>query len=88
MSDLTLSDGTEITFDFYKITRREWRGLFDKGEDDAVSDEKVARVCGLTVEKFDNLPYPDFRLLMKTFWEKARDPLADSKNLQGAPSLP
>lgn len=80
MSDLVLSDKTEVTFDFYKINLQEWRGLFSKDEDEKASDEKIARICGLTYEKFINLPYPDYHLLMQEFWKKAKDPLQDSKN--------
>ncbi len=88
MSDVVLSDKTEITFDFYKITLKEWRGLFDKVEDEFASDEKVSRVAGITYQKFVELPYPDYHALMKAFWEKARDPLNDPKNSPSAPTTP
>jgi hypothetical protein len=86
MSDLTLSDGTEITFDFFKINLKEWRGLFDKDEEEFSSDEKIARVCGLTYEQFESLKYPDYHKLMQEFWKKARDPAQDSKNSLSVPT--
>ena len=86
MADVILSDGTEITFDFYKINRREWRGLFDKTESDEESDAKVAKVCGLTYEQFENLPYADYHAMMREFWIRARDPIQDPKNSLSVPT--
>lgn len=85
MADCTLSSGKEIVFDFHKITFREWRGLFDKEEPDEVSDEKIARVGGLTLDELLDLSFADHHLYMNAFWKKARDPLQDSKN---SPSVP
>jgi hypothetical protein len=85
MSDVTLHTGQAITFDFYKITIKEWRSMFEKDEPDEKNSEKVARICGLTLKEFDGLAYPDHFLLMQKFWERARDPLTDPKN---SPSVP
>ena len=86
MSDLTLSNGKEITFDFNKITFRDWRGLFDKDEPDEVSDEKIARVGGLAINELLDLSYVDHQIYMRAFWTRAREPLADPKNSPSAPS--
>ncbi len=85
MSDCTLSTGKEITFDLYKMTYAEWRTLFDKDTPEATSDGLVAKVGGLSLDEYQNLPYPDHVLYDRTFWEKAKNPLADSKN---SPSVP
>jgi len=79
MSDITLSDGREITFDFKKLTITEFRDLRNPekaGEDDK-GDEILARVIGLTKKKLQDLSYYDYRLVTRTFWERAIDPLSD-----------
>ncbi len=86
MADFIMSDGKEITFDFHKITFREWRGLFDKSEPDEVSDEKIARVGGIGLDELLDLSFADHHLYMQEFWKKARDPLTDPKNSLSAPS--
>ena len=59
MADITLSDGREITFDFTKLTLKEYRALFDKAQ--AVDDEDtiVARVCGIEIDEYQSLSYAD-----------------------------
>ena len=88
MPDVTLSNGKEITFDFYKITYREWKSFGEKQEKENVTDEKYARVGGLTLEEFLDLPLPDHHVYVKTFWVRARDPLADPKNSPSVPTSP
>lgn len=85
-ADVTLHTGKTITFDFHKITFKEWRGLFDKDQPDDVSNAKIAKVCGLTVSEFDDLSFADHFLLMQEFWKRSRDPLTDPKNSPSVPS--
>jgi hypothetical protein len=86
-ADVTLHDGKEITFDFYKINISDWRTLFDDGAETTKEfAEKVGRVCNLTADELSTLPFPDYRLLMNTFWKRSQDPLTDPKNSQSVPS--
>lgn len=88
MSDVILSTGKEITFDFHCITFREWRGLFSKDEPEEISDANIARVGGLTYDDLLDMSYADHYLYMQEFWKRAKDPLKDPKNLPSAPSSP
>lgn len=88
MSDVTLSTGKEITFDFYAITFREWRGLFNKEEADEISDTNIARVGGMTYDELLDMSFADHHLFMQEFWKRARDPLKDPKNSQSVPTSP
>lgn len=85
-ADVTLHDGKEITFDFHKITFKEWRTLFDNDVKQEAKDEKVAKVCGLSVDEFGEISYADHFVLMNKFWERSQDPLTDPKNSPSVPS--
>jgi len=86
MADCVLSNGKEITFDFNKITYREWNSMFDAKEKDAVRQEKYARVGGLALDELLDLPFVDHRIYMNAFWKRAKDPLADPKNSLSVPT--
>ena len=77
MSDLKLSDGTEVTIDLYKITISEWRSLLNPEQSNEDEYKLLAKVSGLTAKKVADLPYPDFRLLGQKVAEKASNPLSD-----------
>lgn len=67
----------EIEIDMSRITIREYRSLFDKSQSQDAEDAIIARVCGITVDELLDLTQPDYRRLVKRFFEKAREPLAD-----------
>lgn len=77
MSDVTLSDGQELTFDLLKITISEYRSLLDPNGDDKDNDALMGRTCGLTGEQVGQLSQPDWRKFTKAFFAKATEPLAD-----------
>lgn len=77
MADITLSDGREITFDLYKVSRKEYANLFDKKTTPAYETEIISRVAGITIDEMDNLPLPDWRKLALAFYKKAREPISD-----------
>jgi len=83
MSDVILHDGREIEIDLYQCSLKEFRNLLDPGKPDDEGDEILAKVCGLTKAEIQSLPYPDYRALVKAFYAKARNPLADP-NLESA----
>ncbi len=75
--DFTLSDGTAITFDLRKMTRRQWKGIFDPGESDEESDVTVARVCGIEIKKLLELDLIEYKTLLNALIARARQPLSD-----------
>lgn len=77
MADITLSNGREITFDLSQMTLREYRGLFDKAQAPEQEDKIIAKVAGLSVDEYLDLPQPDWRKLILSFFKKAREPLSD-----------
>lgn len=74
MANITLSDGREITFDFSKLSLKEYRSLFDKDQTPEKEDEVIARVCGLTTEEYTSLSYQDWKKLLRSFFERSREP--------------
>ena len=60
------------TFDFHKISIREFRLLLGGTLAQDKEDELVARVAGMSAEDLQNLPLPDYRQLMKDFLLAAR----------------
>jgi len=87
MSDVTLSDGREIEIDLFKCSLKEFRNLLDPGKPDEEGDEILGKVCGLSKAEIQSLPYPDYRALVRAFYSKARNPLADP-NLESESTLP
>ncbi len=87
MSDVTLSSGREITFDLYKISLAEFRNLLDPGRPNEEGDAIIGKATGMTAEQVGELPYPDYRLLVRHLFDKARNPLADP-NLESASTSP
>ena len=77
MSDITLSDGREIDFDFSDLTISEFRSIRDPYEPDYKSDELLARVSGLTVEEVENMKFLEFRRFIKRFYQVAYLPDPD-----------
>jgi outer membrane receptor for ferric coprogen and ferric-rhodotorulic acid len=75
----------KITFDLSKMTYGQYKGLFDPQESEEKSDVTIARVCGLTLEQLNDLPYLEERRLMQAFFKKCREPLSDP-NSPSAPS--
>ena len=77
MSDITLENGREITFDLSKMTYGQWLGLFDPKESDERSDKTLARVSGLEMKELKALPLPEYKRLLQAMQKKARSPLSD-----------
>lgn len=74
-----LSDGREITFNFYAITIKEYRSLFSNEQEQEEEDALVARVAGMTVDELTGLPQPDYRRLLRGFLREAANS-DDEKN--------
>ena len=77
MSDFTLANGTEITFDLSKMTYGQWLGLFDTKESEERSDSTLARVCGLKIKDLKAIPFLEYKALFQAFLKKTREPLQD-----------
>lgn len=74
--DFTLDDGTEITFDLRKLTRAEFKGLFDPSVPMAESERAFSRTSGITTEKLNALTITEYQRLFDAFLKKTREPLA------------
>jgi hypothetical protein len=85
---VTLKDKTELNIDLYALTVGDVRSLLegktDKGDKYSREDEIIAKAAGITAEALKALPFPDYRKIIKVFWDCVRDPLRDNgeeKNL-------
>ncbi len=59
-----LSNGKEIEIDLYNVTRKDWKDFINpRGSLDA-EDKFVMKATGLSQNEIDELPEPDFRLLV------------------------
>lgn len=85
MSDLTLQDGTEITFDLRAITLKEWTGMFNPRETDARTDKTLAKACGIEWKEFEKICFEDYRIILAAFLQRCKQPLTNP-NLQSAPT--
>ena len=77
MADIILSDGREIVLDLNKISIKEYRALFDPDQPEEEEYAILAKVCNLKPENISALGYDDWRKLIRAFFDKARQPLAD-----------
>lgn len=84
MADVTLSDGRGLTIDLTKITMAEFRSLLDPAQKNEEGDALVGKCVGLTAEELAALSHPDYRLVARDFFRKAREPLADPKGFPDA----
>jgi hypothetical protein len=75
MSDLTLKDGREITYDLDAITLDEYNSLFDvkSNNDKAV----VAKAIGWTVEQVGGLGALQYKRVVRALVKKMGEPLSD-----------
>ena len=78
---VTLKDKTKVTIDLYALSIGEVRSILDGKKDKAdpysKEDEIIAKAAGLNVEKLQALPFPDYRKVIRAFWDCIRDPLKD-----------
>lgn len=77
MSEITLGDGRSLTVDLYKISINDYRTILKKETTPDEEDEILGKAVGLSGDEVRELPYPDYRLLTKSFFDAARNPLAD-----------
>lgn len=75
-----LSNGIEIIPNMNALSIREYRSLFAADATQENEDNILARVFGFSLEEFTDLGYADYRLIVKEFFEAARDPVASSPN--------
>lgn len=76
MSDVTLHDGRELTFDLYQMTVREWNTLIDLDNPPTREYEYglIAKCCELAAEDIQELPLPDYQKLTRAFFKKVTTP--------------
>lgn len=73
---MKLQNGTEITFDFYKISRKEFVALT---EDKKLKDDKLiavmAKVSGVAASVLEGLSQAEWVTVIQEFWVGAHTPL-------------
>jgi len=70
-------DVNDIKIDLSRITIKEYRALFDKDQPQAEEDAIMAKCADITVDDLLALPQPEYRRLVKLFFDEARKPLDD-----------
>jgi hypothetical protein len=60
-----LSDGTEVKFDFSKVTRKEFRAMFSVNQSDEEGDAIVTKITGVAREALDNLNQLDWARIVQ-----------------------
>ena len=76
MADITIA-GVELVFDLECVTIAEYRSFAKGSFTEEGDDDILARACGQTVEWVRGLSQPNYRRVLKGFFDKARAPLAD-----------
>lgn len=75
-TDITIGD-VDVVIDLEKLTITEYRKFASGGMLDDQDDELLARVVGQPVEWVRGLSQPNYRKLLRAFFKKASEPLAD-----------
>jgi hypothetical protein len=70
----TLSDGTEVKFDFSHVTRKDFRSLFSMSQSAEDGDAMVSKITGLTVEKLDGLLQHDWARIVQEILRRGNRP--------------
>ena len=71
---LVLLDGTEVKFDFSRVTRKEYRLMWDTSQSEEEGDATVSKITGLSTEQLDNLPQLDWVRLVREIALRANRP--------------
>ncbi len=74
----------EVNLDL--ITTKDVRALSDKASKTKTGDEILGKATGLTVEEIENLPFRDYRKLIRFFWACLADPLKDEETAKNSQS--
>ena len=69
------------------ITTKDVRNLSDKASKTETGDEILGRATGLTIEEIENLPFRDYRKLIKFFWSCLANPLKDEDDAKNSQSV-
>lgn len=84
MADIPALPAVAWTFDLTKVTRKEYSdfrlGKLSDDGDNAI----LARVTGMSVDIIQAMPLIEFRWMVRAFFKKATEPLADPNS--AAPS--
>jgi hypothetical protein len=67
----------EFTIDLASVTISDYRKLGKSSMGDVSGDEILARAAGLSVDQVQALTYDDYRRLLRAFFKRAGEPLAD-----------
>jgi len=67
----------DFVIDLSKITIAEYRSLFSSEQSEADGDAIIGKAVGLSGAEVGALNMLDYKRLIKTFYAKAREPLAD-----------
>ncbi len=86
MADFVLQNGKEITFNFRKITHKQWKGIFYREESEEETEVTLSRLYGISKDEIDNLDYIEYQQLFQAMLDKSKDPLQTSPNLPSASS--
>lgn len=68
---------TKYEIDLSKVSIKEYRKLATSSVLEGQGDEILARSAGITLEQLQELSQPEYRRLLRAFFEKATQPLAD-----------
>lgn len=75
--DVVLSGGKAIFFDLDAISYGDVLGMADPLETKVRTDETIGKSAGMTLEEVKTLTGRDFKMLVRAFWQKWRDPISD-----------
>ena len=76
MSDVTLNNGLEVSFDLDLITIDEYEKIGTAQNNKEVI-EPLARAAGIQPEQISGLSINDFKRLLTAFHKKVREPVAN-----------
>lgn len=73
--EITLSGGQTVHVDLFKITRADYRALFDNKTKPAQEAAIVGKAIGMDGKDVDALPMPDWRTIVNAIVMEANAPI-------------
>ena len=80
MSDFTMSNDREITFDLTKLTHGQWKGLIRPKKGDEREDSIISRCSDLSIDELDALGEREYRALADAFVKRVVSPISSDPN--------
>jgi len=80
MFSIDLKKTGTVTVDLDNLTVLDVRNLLDVKKKSREGDEILGKAVGMSADEIGEMPYPEYRKLIRFFWDCVNDPLKNEDN--------